>query len=853
MKQKHLDAALISETFLKSHIRLQTHPDFKTYRLDRADRPKGGVAIIIRRSIEHKLLPSGHTTLIEAIGIQITLNHSNKVTIFSVYLPGGTNNKNINQYLANDINKLTSTGGKYFICGDLNAKHRNWGCLRANRAGTILNNLKYSGDFEILYPNEPTYIPSDPKNQESTLDIMITNTPLGVTDLKCYGDLQSDHKAVSFEIVTTNIKLKKEKSTFLDYKNADYEKYRFIVQYVIGKRNFDTLCKSSEELEYYVNKFIEIINYARNKSVPIKPVRGQSEVDLTPEIQNLINDKKSLNRKWLRDRDPEVKKSINRLEKQIKWRVKELKNERWGNLLNDIKPSSQVMWKLSRFCKKGPKTLPPLIKDGRIHITAKEKADLVREAFNKNHQNPLDGDDPVHTQKINQEVERNLKDSTAVIDSELADVDEIKHVIRNLKNSKAPGLDGINNSLLKQLPQRGIEFLKFIVNSCLSLSYFPNCWKHAKVIALHKPGKPTNNPNSYRPISLLSSISKILERIILKRITQHTEANEIIPEQQCGFRAKRSTTFQINNVLNNARDNLNQQKSTGMIFLDVEKAFDRVWHKGLLYKMIKLNFPIGITKMVESFLHERTFAVCIEGQFSDRANISYGLPQGAVLSPTLYNIYTYDIIEETTPEMTLFADDTAIYHSATKADDVIEALKSKGKKVQAYMRKWKISINKEKTQGLYITRRRKKELPGESINIFNEDIKWSSNIKYLGMVIDKKISLKKHIDYVAQRADTALRLLYPLISRTSKLCTYNRLLLYKLAIRPIFTYGCPAFEGIAKSQISKLQIIQNKFLRIILNKSRYEKITDMHSEAKIPLVGEYIKKLQGNFKQRLET
>jgi hypothetical protein len=192
-----------------------------------------------------------------------------------------------------------------------------------------------------------------------------------------------------------------------------------------------------------------------------------------------------------------------------------------------------------------------------------------------------------------------LRNSTAVDEIEHANEDEIISILRNLKNSKAPGIDGINNSLLKQLPPRGIEFMKFIINSCMNLSYFPKCWKHAKVIALHKPGKPTTDPYSYRPISLLSSISKILERVILHRITQHIDENGIIPEQQCGFRAKRSTTYQINNVLNNARENLNQQKSTGMIFLDVEKAFDRVWHKGLLYKMLQLNFPKNIIKIIE--------------------------------------------------------------------------------------------------------------------------------------------------------------------------------------------------------------------------------------------------------------
>ncbi|MGL5056694.1 MAG: RNA-directed DNA polymerase, partial [Fusobacteriaceae bacterium] len=351
--------------------------------------------------------------------------------------------------------------------------------------------------------------------------------------------------------------------------------------------------------------------------------------------------------------------------------------------------------------------------------------------------------------------------------------------------------------------------------------------------------------------SLLSSLSKILERIILNRINTHINNNNILPDEQCGFRRNRSTAHQLIRVLQTAKEKLNEKKSTGIIFLDVEKAFDRVWHNGLLYKMIKLNFPPAIVKTVSSFLNERLFSVHIGGKFSNEHRIEHGVPQGAVLSPTLYNIYTHDITRGIPSEIALFADDTALYHSSKRIRDIKKTLRKAGDKIQGYMQKWKISLNKQKTQAIFITRRRSRELPGTAINIFNERITWEDQSKYLGMIIDKRVTFKKHIEYVTQRANTALRLLYPLINRNSLLDVRNKLLIYKLAIRPVFTYGCPAFQGIAKTHIRQLQILQNKFLRIILNKTRFERIADLHEEAKIPRIDEYITKLQENFNHRL--
>jgi hypothetical protein len=156
-------------------------------------------------------------------------------------------------------------------------------------------------------------------------------------------------------------------------------------------------------------------------------------------------------------------------------------------------------------------------------------------------------------------------------------------------------------------------------------------------------------------------------------------------------------------------------------------------------------------------------------------------------------------------------------------------------------------MNSTKTQATFITRRRKLELPGAKISLMGSEISWQSESKYLGVILDKAITLKPHIDYVIERANVAIRVLYPLINRKSKLDLKNKLLIYKLAIRPILTYACPAMRGTAKSHIKKLQVVQNKTLKMILDVSRYERTTAIHELTEVPMIEEYIGKLTDKF------
>jgi hypothetical protein len=492
--------------------------------------------------------------------------------------------------------------------------------------------------------------------------------------------------------------------------------------------------------------------------------------------------------------------------------------------------------------------MPPLKVDGKILLTPEEKSNALADHFVLQNENPLEKENPKFTQFVENKVEKFFE--TAPVD-EIIDYptpEETSMIIKNLKKSKAPGFDRVHNTLLKQLPWCGIVYLNLIISSCFKLCYFPEAWKKAQVIAIPKPGKNPSLASSYRPISLLSSLSKILERVLLKRILDHVDTNNIIPDEQHGFKSKKSTTHQLLRIVNHIKNNFKlNQRSTGMILLDVEKAFDRVWHSGLLYKLIKFKFPPYIIKMSNSLISNRSFQVMVKGKASIIKLMRFGLAQGGVTSPIFYNIYTADIPKHDKCMLALFADDTSILCTSQFLKPIINGLQQYLDILKKYYRRWKISINAEKTQAIYFTKRRTKELPNGPLNVLGNDVEWSLAVKYLGMILDRKLILNQHINYAVEKVNKVVKILYPLLSRKSRLNTDNKVLVYKQILRPILSYGCPVFQNAAKVHIKKIQVTQNKIIKLILQAPWRTSTNLIHQITDILPIKEYFDKIGDKF------
>lgn len=182
---------------------------------------------------------------------------------------------------------------------------------------------------------------------------------------------------------------------------------------------------------------------------------------------------------------------------------------------------------------------------------------------------------------------------------------EVAHTLKELLSMKAPGPDQIQNIVLINFSRKAIVQLTYIINAILKFSYFPQQWKIAEIIPILKPGKPDTKPVSYRPISLLPTTTKVTEKIILKRLQKHENTLHIIRNEQFCFRHRHSTVQQIFRITNDIITGFNKNKVTTMLFLDMEKAFDKVWVDGLIRKLISYKYPPVLVKLIHSYMTNR--------------------------------------------------------------------------------------------------------------------------------------------------------------------------------------------------------------------------------------------------------
>lgn len=226
--------------------------------------------------------------------------------------------------------------------------------------------------------------------------------------------------------------------------------------------------------------------------------------------------------------------------------------------------------------------------------------------------------------------------------------------------------------MLKKLPFRAIVLITLIFNGCLKIGYFPDVFKLAKVIPIPKQGKDAKIPSSYRPNSLLSCLGKLLERVLYARVNKYADENDLIARKQFGFRPQHSTVHQLQRVVNIIKSNKRMRKSTGLLLLDIEKAFDSIWHNGLIYMLNSFGLPKYLLRILKSFVTARKFAVTVGKSTSSSRNIPAGLPQGSVLSPLLYCLYISDFVSPKCCKMSYYADDTGIIAEGKQTKSIVK-------------------------------------------------------------------------------------------------------------------------------------------------------------------------------------
>ena len=355
-----------------------------------------------------------------------------------------------------------------------------------------------------------------------------------------------------------------------------------------------------------------------------------------------------------------------------------------------------------------------------------------------------------------------------------------------------------------------------------------------------KPNKPPTEINSYRPISLTSCFAKCLEKFIQNRIVAFLDKHNILSPHQSGFRKNHSTKDLILQLTNDIINNFNKYEYTGAVMFDLEKAFDKVWHQGLLYKLKQINTPTYLLNWIGSFLANRSFYIQYNQEKSHKYAIRAGVPQGCIISPILFSIYISDISKELSDTHGLFADDISIWKSNKNLSYLERLLQKEIDKVAHFCQSWCLSVNIAKTTYTVFTTAGKRNTYEKKytlqLKISNSQIVLEHSPKFLGITFDPKLSFANHFNNIEIQIQKRLDILKVLKSKYWSSSTEFLLNFYKTFIRPLVDYANFPFIVANKSSRDALQIKQNKILRICLSSDLLDSTTTIHNTAKIELL-----------------
>ena len=374
----------------------------------------------------------------------------------------------------------------------------------------------------------------------------------------------------------------------------------------------------------------------------------------------------------------------------------------------------------------------------------------------------------------------------------------------NLPNKTSLDILGIDNFLLKVAASAIYEHLTYLFNLSLSSCHVPLDWKRALVTPIYKNKGSKEDKTNYRPISITSTIIKILESALKFQITNFFEKSSVICANQSAYLHGRSTQTALHSIINDLSSNLNDGYVSLVCTLDMAKGFDTIPHDILLYKLKHYNFSPASINWFKSYLSDRSQIVKCNSEVSEEKPVNIGVPQGSILGPLLFILYTNDlpsVLKNCKCEK--YADDTTLYCKAKTVAEAEQILQDNLNLLENWFHTNRLPVNASKCSVMIIKNRNNHNMYNVNITLNNVPLLVENEVKLLGVIIDECLSWKSHISYISSKMAPKLGLLY----RISKYVPFKQLcMIYNAIIQSLMDYCITIWASTYKTNINIINV-----------------------------------------------
>jgi hypothetical protein len=795
------------------------------------DEDGGGAAILIDKTLSYKKVNIPINFGVEAACIKVKINE--KFAGIVAWYNKPSNNGISIEFL----NWISSSMTEYLVCGDLNAKCIPW-CKIGNKAGEML--LEWNDSHDVMVLNDadrPTsFWKSSATPVNNVLDLYV-GTQVFTNNLREYKTLTKSpvdiyqasnyHVPVVaiFALKKTKINVNISKNKTFDTAKADWTDFQQTLNAIYPTIN------TNDNITNIVLNINAAFKTATETAIPLAPTGNTRITNLPRTVMNVIRDKNYWHRRYKRTRRKKARDTYYSLREATRLKLDKYQSDKMKTFVNGLGPaplSTKPLWRrINRLRNiKRSKQIPTLVKGGiefeDDESKAKIFADRMTRTFNESKES-IDNFDAEFKAKVEEYISKE-EYLPSYPDKQVTKfkMKDLKRALKHMNSKTSYDAFGISNLLIKKMPQIFKHLLLEVFNKCLSENFLPDMWKESIIKMIEKKSDDLSDPKNYRPISITSCLMRLLERLILIRLQKHLDNNKILLESQSGFRKNRSTRDNLTFLVQKAQEAKNRGWNAMAIFFDIEAAFDKVWHAGLIYKLVQIRTPLYLLKIIITFLSNRSFQVKVGEKTSDKRKITCGVPQGACLSPTLFAIYINDSPSRSSKnneQTMLFADDTAYLTLYKKKNNKVNKRVNKFlEELEEWARKWRVTLAPHKCN--YIIFSKHDNTEKFSLKLNGQSLEFEKDIRFLGLRLDPKLNFVNQINHIKKTCRERLSIIKVISHKSWHLKEKTLVEIYHAIVRSIMEYSSIIFDLIAEDERKTIDTIQNDALRIIFKKDR---------------------------------